>query len=58
MESLDNQNNTDNNNNQNSVDTTQELKYKSSDNYVSVFNFDFLKTLQNKLTALFVNIMF
>lgn len=53
MESLQNQTNVDNNN-QNTQNATQEPKYKSIDNYISVFSHDFLNTLQSRLNALFV----
>jgi len=53
MESLKNQNNLDNNN-QNSQNANQEPKYKSVDNYVSVFNHEFLHTLKTRLNSLFV----
>lgn len=54
MESSKNQSNVDNNN-QNTQNAAPEPKYKSVDNYVSVFNYDFLHTLQSRINALFVN---
>lgn len=51
MESLQNQNIAENNN----QTTPQEQKFKTVDDYVSVFNHDFLSTLQTKLNALMVN---
>lgn len=57
MESLQNQTNIDSQN-QNENITPQEHKYKSVDNYVSVFNHEFLGLLQTRLNSLFVNIFF
>ncbi len=54
MESLQNLTNVDNNN-QTTLNATQEPKYKSVDNYVSVFSHDFLNTLQTRINSLFVN---
>jgi len=51
MESLNNKNNTENIN----ENTFNEQKFKTVDDYVSVFNHDFLSTLQTKITALLVN---